>query len=50
VAVVNVLQRPVTHGGEPLDDAPQGSPVYVMSKEGGEWRIAAAQNTHIKEA
>ncbi|MGH3086104.1 MAG: SgcJ/EcaC family oxidoreductase [Rubrobacteraceae bacterium] len=49
VAVVNVRQKPITHDGEPLDDAPQGSPVYVMTKEEGQWKIAAAQNTHIKE-
>lgn len=49
VAVVNVRQTPITHGDEPLDGAPQGSPVYVMAKEGGEWKIAAGQNTQIKE-
>ncbi len=49
VAVVNVHQHPITHDGEPLDGQPQGSPVYVMAKEEGQWKIAAAQNTHIKE-
>lgn len=49
VAVVNVHQQPITHDGEPLDGAPHGSPVYVMAKEEGEWKISAGQNTHTKE-
>ncbi len=50
VAVVNVLQQPITHDGEPLEGQLEGSPVYVMAKEGGRWRIAAGQNTQIKES
>jgi uncharacterized protein (TIGR02246 family) len=46
VAAVNVRQRPVTRDGRPLD-APSGSPLYVLAKEGGQWRLAAAQNTII---
>lgn len=49
VAIVNVRQTPITHDGTPLDGAPQGSPVYVMAKELGEWKIAAGQNTQITE-
>lgn len=49
IAVVNVRQTPITHDGEPLAGQPEGSPVYVMVEEEGEWRIAAAQNTQIKE-
>jgi uncharacterized protein (TIGR02246 family) len=49
VAAVNVRQRPVTHDGEPLEGQPEGIPLYVMSKEGGEWKIAAAQNTTAVE-
>lgn len=49
VAVVNVRQRPVTHDGEPMEGQPEGSPVYVMAKEGGRWMIAAAQNTIVVE-
>jgi uncharacterized protein (TIGR02246 family) len=47
VAVVNVRQQPVTLDGRPLDDRPQGSPVYVVAKESGRWRIAAGQNTIV---
>lgn len=49
VAVVNVRQRPVTHDGEPLEGQPEGRPVYVMVKEEGQWKIAAGQNTQVKE-
>lgn len=49
VVMVNVRQRPITHDGESLG-GPHGSPVYVMAKEEGEWKIAAAQNTRIKES
>lgn len=45
VAVVNVRQRPVTLDGRPYDGWPKGSPVYVMAKDEGEWKIAAGQNT-----
>jgi uncharacterized protein (TIGR02246 family) len=51
VAAVNVRQRPVTHDGEPLADEPQGSPLYVLSREAdGRWLIAAGQNTRIQDA
>lgn len=49
VAVVNVRQQPVTLDGRPYDQQPQGSPVYVMAKDVGEWKIAAGQNTHIED-
>jgi uncharacterized protein (TIGR02246 family) len=55
VAVVNVRQRPVQRDGNPLPDAPEGRPFYVLAKddggEGGEgtWRIAAAQNTQVHQ-
>ena len=49
VAVVSVRQRTVTLAGEPIDGAPEGRPTYVMTREGGEWRIAAAQNTLVQD-
>jgi uncharacterized protein (TIGR02246 family) len=49
VAVVNVRQRPVTHDGEPVQAQPEGRPVYVMTREQGQWLIAAGQNTQVKE-
>lgn len=51
VVAVNVRQRPVTHAGEPLDDEPQGSPLYVVAREDdGRWLIVAGQNTRIADA
>lgn len=50
VAVVNVRQRPVTLDGAPLHDVPEGRPVYVMTREEGRWRIAAGQNTQVRDA
>ncbi|MGP4110560.1 SgcJ/EcaC family oxidoreductase [Streptomyces sp. 4N509B] len=47
VAVVNVRQRPVRWDGTPLADAPEGRPFYVLAKDAGTWRIAAAQNTQV---
>lgn len=46
VAVVNVDQRYRRHDGAPSDDG-VGSPVYVLAKDDGEWRIAAGQNTQV---
>ncbi|GGU38731.1 SgcJ/EcaC family oxidoreductase [Lentzea flava] len=46
VAAVKIRQRRVTPDGEHLDLA-EGSPLYVLSKEDGEWRIAAGQNTIV---
>jgi len=50
VAVVNVRQRPVTMAGAPLAGAPEGRPTYVLTREGEDWLIAAAQNTQVKES
>ena len=46
VAAVKIRQRPVTPAGEPLDQN-EGSPLYILSKEHGDWRIAAGQNTIV---
>lgn len=48
VAVVNIRQRPVTWDGAPLEDAPEGRPVYVLARNGDRWRIAAGQNTQVR--
>jgi uncharacterized protein (TIGR02246 family) len=48
VAVVNIRQRPVSLGGEPLDDLPEGRPVYVLVRNEGTWQIAAGQNTQVR--
>jgi uncharacterized protein (TIGR02246 family) len=49
VAAVNVHQRPLTLDGKPLPGTPEGRPLYVLAKDDGEWRIAAAQNTRVHE-
>jgi uncharacterized protein (TIGR02246 family) len=47
VAVVNVLQQPVTLSGEKSTSAPQGRPTQVLFKTSDGWKIAAAQNTQV---
>jgi uncharacterized protein (TIGR02246 family) len=46
VAAVKIRQRRVSADGEYLDVA-EGSPLYVLSKEDGSWKIAAGQNTVV---
>jgi uncharacterized protein (TIGR02246 family) len=46
VAAVNVHQTPVAPDGTP-GDGPEGRPFYILAKEEGNWRIAAAQNTQV---
>ena len=50
VAVVNVNQIPITLDGQRLQGEPEGRPVYVMTKEHGEWLITAGQNTQVRAA
>lgn len=47
VAVVQVRQRPITHEGDPLPDAPEGRPTYVLAKDGERWLLVAGQNTQV---
>ena len=47
VAAVKVRQRPVTLDGRPIEGQKEGSPLYVMAKEDGHWRLVAAQNTEV---
>jgi uncharacterized protein (TIGR02246 family) len=47
VAAVKVRQREVTLDLQPLLDQPEGSPIYVMAKEDGHWRLVAGQNTIV---
>jgi uncharacterized protein (TIGR02246 family) len=42
VAAVKVRQRLVTVEGES-----EGTPLYVMARDDGRWRIAAGQNTEV---
>jgi hypothetical protein len=47
VAAVKVRQRPVTLDGRLIEDENEGSPLYVMAKENGHWRLVACQNTEV---
>lgn len=50
VAAIKVRQRYVTHDGEPIEGQNEGSPLYVMAKEDGEWRLVACQNTEVLDS
>jgi uncharacterized protein (TIGR02246 family) len=50
IAAVKVRQRPVTLDGRPILDDNEGSPLYVMAKEDGVWRLVAGQNTLVLDA
>ncbi len=49
VAVVNVLQQPVTLDGNIIVGQPIGHPTYVLYRQEGLWKIAAGQNTQVAE-
>ncbi len=48
VAAVNVRQRPVNADKQPVPDAAEGRPLYVMIKSAGQWQIAVGQNTRYE--
>lgn len=47
VAAVKVRQRSVTLDGQPIEGQNEGTPLLVMSKEDGQWRLVACQNTEV---
>jgi uncharacterized protein (TIGR02246 family) len=47
VAAVKVRQRYFSPQGTPLTEPGEGTPMYVMSKEDGQWRLTANQNTAV---
>ena len=47
VAAVKVHQRYFSPEGEPVTELGEGTPMYVMSKEDGQWRLTANQNTAV---
>lgn len=47
VAAVKVRQRYFSPEGELVTELGEGTPMYVMSKEDGQWRLTANQNTAI---
>ena len=50
VAAVKVRQRPVTLDGRPIEGENEGSPLYIMAKEDGQWRLVAGQNTVVLDS
>ncbi len=50
VAAVKVRQRPVTLDGEPIPGQNKGSPLCVIAKEDGQWRLVACQNTVVLDS
>jgi uncharacterized protein (TIGR02246 family) len=50
VAAVKVRQRPVTLEGKPIEGQNEGSPLYIMAKEGGQWCLVAGQNTVVLDS
>jgi uncharacterized protein (TIGR02246 family) len=50
VAAVKVRQRPVTLDGQPIAGQNEGSPLYVMAKQDGQWRLVVAQNTEVLDS
>ncbi|WBB67733.1 SgcJ/EcaC family oxidoreductase [Micromonospora sp. WMMD812] len=47
VAAVKVRQRYFSPEGEPVTELGEGTPMYVMSREHGQWRLTANQNTVV---
>jgi len=51
VAAVKVRQQYSKLDGRPVDDESivfnEGTPLFVMSKEDGQWRLVACQNTEV---
>ena len=47
VAAVKVRQRYLSREGELVTELGEGTPMYVMSKEDGRWRLTANQNTGV---
>ncbi|WP_158896210.1 SgcJ/EcaC family oxidoreductase [Amycolatopsis anabasis] len=47
VAAVKVRQLYATTSGQPSADEGEGTPLFVMSKEDGQWRLVACQNTGV---
>lgn len=48
VAIVSILQHPITKEGETLEGEVKGTPTYVMTKEEGKWVVVAGQNTLVQ--
>lgn len=53
VAAVKVRQQYSKIDGRPVDDdditITEGTPLFVMAKEDGQWRLVASQNTEVAD-
>ncbi|ALG09744.1 SgcJ/EcaC family oxidoreductase [Kibdelosporangium phytohabitans] len=50
VAAVKVRQVYVSTDGQPSESEGEGTPLFVMSKEDGHWRLVACQNTGVLDS
>jgi uncharacterized protein (TIGR02246 family) len=50
VAAVKVRQLYASSNGQPSADEGEGTPLFVMSKEAGQWRLVACQNTEVLDS
>lgn len=50
VAAVKVRQRYARLDGQPMEGHSEGSPLYVMAKDNGRWRLVACQNTIVADS
>ena len=49
VAAVKVRQVYTSSNGQPHESEGEGTPMFVMAKEDGQWRLVAYQNTGVLE-
>lgn len=50
VAAVKVRQIYTSSDGQPNEAEGEGTPLFVMSKEGEHWRLVACQNTGVLDS
>lgn len=50
VAAVKVRQWYLKADGSNDEETGEGTPLFVMSKEDGQWRLVANQNTQVLDA
>ncbi|MGW7538808.1 SgcJ/EcaC family oxidoreductase [Amycolatopsis sp. NPDC054798] len=50
VAAVKVRQLYTSKGGQPSEDDGEGTPLFVMAKENGQWSLVACQNTGVVDS
>ncbi len=50
VAAVKVRQIYTSNDGQPSESDGEGTPLFVMAKDDGRWRLVACQNTGVLDA